>query len=239
VLAALCLLLAGCAGSATKDSLAPDEGPADLYVNLSSEYLKLGQLEPALTHAQRALAEDRGSARAHYMLGLVQQRLGRDQEAEAEIAEAVRLEPDNPEFRNALGFMLCNNGRYDAAITEIEKALANPLYQTPEVALMNAADCALRNNRESAAETFLRRALTRSPDYPPALFAMAERSYAGGAYNEARGYLARYSRVGTTTPQALLLAARIERKLGNAKEAGALEAALRQRFPDSPEIMQL
>jgi type IV pilus assembly protein PilF len=104
---------------------------------------------------------------------------------------------------------------------------------------MNAADCARRNNRDSQAETYLRRALTRSPNYPPALFAMAERTFARGDYKEARGYLARYSRVGPTTPAALLLAARIERKLGNTTEAKSLEAALRQRFPDAPEIMQL
>jgi type IV pilus assembly protein PilF len=239
LLAALCLFLAGCGSVRNKDSLAPDEGPADLYVDLSAEYLKLGQLEPALQHAQRALAEDRKSARAHYMLGLVQQRLGREQEAEDEIAEAVRLAPDNPDFRNALGFVLCGRGRYDAAIAEIEKAIANPLYKTPQVALMNAANCAERHGRNSDAETFLRRVLTRSPNYPPALFAMAQRSYARGDYKEARGYLARYSRVGATTPQALLLAAHIERKLGNAREAQALESALRRRFPDAPEIMQL
>jgi type IV pilus assembly protein PilF len=106
LLGGLCLLLGSCGSSEKKDSLNPDDGPADLYVNLSAEYLKLGQLEPALAHAQRALAEDRKSARAHYMLGLVQQRLGRQQEAEAQIAEAVRLEPDNPDFRNAWGYML-------------------------------------------------------------------------------------------------------------------------------------
>jgi type IV pilus assembly protein PilF len=238
-LAGLCVALAGCGSSPEKNSLSPDESPADLYVSLSAEYLRRGQLDAALQRAQRAVAEDKKSAGAHYMLAIVQQRLGQDKLAETHFSEAVRLQPNNPDYRNAWGYVLCTQGRYEAAIAEIEKALADPLYQTPAVALMNAADCAERHKRSSDAERYLREALTRAPNYPPALLAMAERSYERGDYPQARGYLARYSRTGPTTPGALLLAARIERKLGNPKEAKALEASLRQQFPDAPEIMQL
>jgi type IV pilus assembly protein PilF len=239
LLGGLCLLLSSCGSSEKKDSLNPDEGPAELYVQLSEEYLRQGQLEPALQNAKRALAEDNKSGRAHYAMGAVLQRLGREEDAAQRFSHALRLDPDNPDFQTAWGLVLCSRGNYKQAVAEIEKAAKNPLYQTPEAALISAARCAERHNHDSDAEAFARQALSRSPNYHPALFAMAELTYGRGAYAEARTYMIRYSRVGPSTPAALLLAARIERKLGNTTEAKSLEAALRQRFPDAPEIMQL
>lgn len=233
------VLLCGCGSTAKQDPLGPKESPADLYVDLAEEYLRLGKRDIALQAAERALAEDKKSGRAHYMLAIVEQRLGREQKAEKHFAEAVRLEPDNPDFRTAWGLVLCTQGRYDDAIAEIETALSNPLYENPEVGLMSAARCAERHGRDNQAETYLRQALTRAPNYAPALFAMAERKYTQGAYEDARNYLARYSGVGVPTPQALLLAARIEQRLGNRQQAKALAAALRQRYPDAPQTMQL
>lgn len=239
--AVLAMSLAGCGaiGRKNEPGVAAGESPADLYVDLSAEYLRRGQIDAALERAQRAMAADGKSGRAHYMLALVYQRMGEQQPAEQHFRQAVDLQPKNPEFRNAWGYVLCNQGRYDEALAQIRQAAENPLYQTPEVALMNGADCARRARRDSQAEAFLRDALRRNPAYAPALFAMANRSFERGDYQGARAFLARYSRVGSVTPAALLLAARTERKLGNATEAKALEASLRERFPDAPEVMQL
>lgn len=234
-------LLGGCASTGTKDSASPsaEESPADLYVSMASAYFQRGQIDAAYDRARQAIAEDDKSAAAHYMLALVHQQLGQVQEADREFDEAVRLDPQNPMFRNAWGTVLCRQKRYQEAIGQFKQAVDKPLYKTPEIALTNAADCSLRAGKDTQAETFLREALTHNPAYGPALLAMAQRSYKVGAYQEARDYMARYSRVGQATPAALLLAARIEQRLGNTKNAKALETSLRRRFPDSPEIMQL
>jgi Tfp pilus assembly protein PilF len=49
----------------------------------------------------------------------------------------------------------------------------------------------------------------------------------------------RYGQVGQPTPDALLLASRIEGKLGNKATAKDLADALRKRYPDAPQIMDL
>lgn len=234
--------LGGCGGGAAARRGAPDlepnESPADLYVDLAAEYFRRGQLEAALQRAERALQEDRRSPRAHYMMAILRQHLGEPQAAEKGFAEAVRLAPNNPEFRNALGFVICSQGRYDEAIEQMRLAFDNPLYATPEVALMNAADCARRSQRAAQSETFLQQALTRNPSYAPALLALARLNLERGDYEAARGYLARYSRFAEPTPEALALAIQIERRLGNPREAQAIEAALRQRFPDASQTLQ-
>lgn len=234
------LVLSGCAGTPSSSERLPEgESPADLYVDLATEYVQRGQLETALGRARQAVAADRKSARAHYILAIVYQRLGKTAEAQQEFAAAVKRAPSNPAYRNAWGAVLCAQGQYDAGLTEIKKALADPLYQGPEVALMNAADCSRRAGREEAFERYLHQSLERNPDYPPAALELAKLAYQRGDYQRARVFLTRYSRVGETTPEALLLAARIERQLGHLKLARLLERSLRQRFPDSPEVLQL
>jgi len=244
LLAALvaCVLLSACGGGAAKKSstdITANESPGDLYVNMAAAYYQRGQMNEALDRALQGMAQDKRNPRAHYVLGIIYQRLGKTKEARQYFAEAVRIEPNNPDFLNAHGSMLCLERKYAEALAQFEKALADPLYRSPEVARMNAADCARRSNRRAESERYLREALSTNPNFAPALLAMAKLSFERGAYPDARHYMARYSRVGQTTPEALLLASRIEAQLGNKKGAKALAEALQARFPDAPELMQL
>lgn len=236
----LALSLTGCASGFKKSSEVPEgESPADLYVDLATEYIQRGQLDTALARAKQAVAADRKSARAHYILAIAYERLGDRQQAQREFAEAVKRAPKNPDYRNAWGAMLCADGQYDAGLREIQTALADPLYQGREVALMNAADCSLRAGRRGDFERYLQQALERDPNFAPALLELAKLAYQRGDYQSARSLMTRYSRTGTTTPEALLLAARIERQLGNLTLARTLENALRKRYPQSREVIEL
>jgi type IV pilus assembly protein PilF len=234
-------LLTGCGGMGTKGDIPSQAGdsPADLYVEMAAEYLRLGQLDAAFERGRQAIAQDNGNARAHYIMALIYQRLEETESATKEFQTAMRLAPDDPVFLNAWGTVLCTRGKYSEALAHFEQALEDPLYSTPELALTNAADCARRAGRSAQSEAFLSRALKRNPLYPPALLAMARRVYDRGDYQAARGYLSRYGQVGQPSPSVLLLAAQVERKLGNAANAKKLEAALRERYPDAPEALQL
>ncbi len=245
VAALLCgaVVVGGCGGAQAKRQatglLDPQESPADLYVNMAAAYYQRGQLDAALERGLRAVHEDKRNANAHYVLSIVYQRLGKRTEADRHFAEALRLEPDNPEYRNAQGTILCSGGRYAEANAAFTAALDNPLYATPEVALMNASDCSRRAGRTADAERYLRQALSRNGQYAPALLAMARLNYERGEHALARDYMARYGRVGRATPAALLLAHNIEAKVGDSASAEALAETLRRQYPDAPEVMEL
>ncbi|MBK1631008.1 type IV pilus biogenesis/stability protein PilW [Thiohalocapsa halophila] len=243
LLICLILLTACGGGQAKRESTAlgldQESSPGDLYVNMAAAYFERGQLNAALEHGLRALKEDKRNADAHYVLAIIYRRLGKSSEADAHFADALRLEPRNPEFLNAHGTMLCVERDYEEALALFRQAAANPLYQTPEVALMNASDCSRRAGSLRDAERFLREALSRNASYPPALLAMAQLAYERGEHQSARDYMTRYGRVGRPTPAALLLAYRIEAKLGNRESATTLADALRRRYPDAPEVMEL
>ncbi len=240
LLVLLALTLSGCGHALGQRTHMPEgESPADLYVDLATEYVQRRQWEIALERAQQAVATDRRSARAHYILAIVYEQLDQREEAQRAFATAVRRAPRNPDYRNAWGAVLCAEGRHDEGLGEIAAALADPLYKGQDVALMNAADCSRMAGRDADVKRYLQQALARNPNFSPALLELAKLQYRQGDYQSARSLMARYSHTGVATPDALLLAARIERQLGNAPLARTLERTLRQRFPHSPEVIEL
>lgn len=237
-----CVLLTGCSGGKNSKLAAADaaaDSPANLYVGLASAYYERGQMAAALQNGERAVQADNKNANAHYVLALIHQRLGQSKEAEQAFTTALRIAPANPDILNGYGRMLCYAGKYREANQHFEKALENPLYQTPEVALMNAVKCAERANQGTDAEPYLRKALTANPNFAPALYSMAELSLNRGAYQESYEYMVRYFRVGQVTPDSLLLGSRVLSGLGRPKDAEAMADTLRKRFPDSTQVMQL
>jgi type IV pilus assembly protein PilF len=235
--------LTACAGSALRDSSAPksdgDESPGDLYVKLAVEYLKAGQTETALQKARKALEEDGGNAQAHSVMALVYQRLGQDQLAEEHFRKAIGLKPKDPYVLNAYASFLCDRRKFSEADKQYQKALANPLYPTPWVAMTNRGTCAKRSGNSSKAETYFRQALNANPSFGPALAALAELAYDRGDYKQARTHLDRYFKVSQPTAGVLLLAVRVERKLGSRKRANTYAQMLNQTYPSSREALQL
>ena len=68
--------------------------------------------------------------------------LGESGPADNNFQKAVALAPNDPDIRNNYGLFLCDTGQYQKGLTQLDVALANPLYNTPVRALDNAARCA-------------------------------------------------------------------------------------------------
>ncbi len=125
------------------------------------------------------------------------------------------MDSKNPYALNAYGSYLCKLGEYQKALPYFDRALQNPLYQTPWVALANAGYCARKAGDLSMAQSYLLKALERNPGFAMALYQMAEVRFAQGRYMSARAYLQRYREVAKPTAQMLYLSILTERKLGN------------------------
>jgi type IV pilus assembly protein PilF len=234
------LLLGACGGNPARDpSLQPGQSPADLYVALSAEYYRRGDMETALLNAQKGLEKDDSNPRVHNVLATIYQQLDRKELAEKHFQTALRLDPSDSFTHTAWGNFLCEQKRYSEAQAEFRKALDNPLFNSPWLALGSAGACARSAGDPRQAEDYLHQALTANPRYSPALLEMAEIDYAAGRYKSARGYLERYFQARGYSPKALLLAARVERKLGATKRARAYEQTLRKTYPDAPEVIYL
>jgi type IV pilus assembly protein PilF len=240
------LLLAACTDGAVRDgdatgdlSAVGKESPGNLYVNLAVEYLRQGQIETALQKAKKALSEDSANAQAHNVIALIYQRLGQAQLAEKHFLTAVGLQPEDPYILNAYASFLCDRRKFADAESQYKKAIANPLYPRPWVAMTNMGTCSRRSGDRSKAETYYRQALGRRPTFAPAVAGLAELDYERGRYKSAKAHLDSYFRVAQPTPQVLLLAVKVERKLGSRKRADTYAQLLRKTYPSSREASQL
>jgi len=233
------LLLTACASGNKELGISKEESPGDLYVRIAAEYYRLGEIEPALQNAQKALEADSDNAQAHSVLATIYQRLEQGELAEKHFRTALRLAPKDPYALTAWGNYLCDKGKYSEAGAQYEKALSNPLFNAPWIAHTQAGACARKAGQRSKAEEHLRRALSANPRYTAALYEMAELNYAQGRYKSARNYLDRLFKMRGYTPKSLLLGVRVERKLGSRKRARNYEKLLRKRYPDAPEVLSL
>lgn len=208
-------------------------------IQLSAGYLQRGQLDFAKEKLDKALEIDAGNVRANNMMALLQWRLGDNKQAERYFRKAVTARPGDPEAFNNYGVFLCRLGRIDMAEPWFKKALADPFYNTPAQAAINAGVCLMQKPAPTVAEDYFRQALKIDPKLPVALYQMAKISYDSGRTLAARGFIQRYFEAAGDTPESLLLATRIERALRNKNDAASYALRLRGKFPNAPETQQL
>lgn len=243
----LSLFLAACASgsgsnsrpAAAVDPDSPKAKAAALYTDLGQKYMAQGKLEVALENLNKALAADNRYANAHTVIGLLYERIGDNTKAEDHYRRAVELMPKSGNENNNYGAFLCKLGRYEESSAYFVRAVADPFYKTPVVALTNSGTCAIKGGKLDVAERDLRTALEREPDNSEALFQMATVLYRKDDFFKARAFIQRYEAVGQQSADALLLGRNIELRLGNGKTAQDYTRRLRERYPDSEQSRSL
>ena len=250
--AAALTVLGGCAtGGATRPSSVVDapaksdpDNPRTKAAKENTElglgYMRQGKLEVALEKLTKALAAEPRYTDAHTVIAVLYEQIGDKAKAEEHYRRAVQLRPKSGNENNNYGWFLCNTlGRYDESAVYFEKAVADPFYQTPVVALTNAGACAIKAGKPEAAEKDLRLALERDPNQASALLGMASIQYGKNDFFKARAFIQRYEAVGQASAESLLLGRNIELRLGNASAAVDYTRRLRERFPDSEQARAL
>lgn len=103
--------------AALKHALRLDPTLVRTHVALGDLYMSaLHKPEQAVSAYRNAIAQDTGHAGAHYALGVTLQSLGKHTEAEGELREAGRLNPDNPLPLNSLAEVLAAQGKAEEAL---------------------------------------------------------------------------------------------------------------------------
>lgn len=235
----IALVVSACASTAEDDAEVRKRKLVNTNVQLAVEYMQRGQLDYAKENVERALELDRDNSNANLIAALLWIRLKDMDKAERYFEQAVELDPQNSEAQNNFGVFVCGRGRYLDAIKHFDAALLNPLYKTPEAAAENAGLCLIKAHRVSRAETYFRKALNYQPRATRALLGMAKVSYTKGRMLSARGFLQRYFATGQDTPEALLLAVKVERALGARDQQASYELRLKGKFPDSKEAQEI
>jgi len=254
-LALTLLIAATLAGCATKPATPPpapqqDEPPvksqqatplqrAQIRTELAAGYYERGQMDIALEELGAAKALDPNYPKIYNIYGLVYAMLGEPAKAEENFRQAIALAPDDSQIRENWGAYLCGTSRAREAMPEFERVLKDPLYKTPEIALINAGKCSASLGQTKEAEEYLRRALSASPGNPTATYNLALLAYRDKRVGEARAWIRPALQQPTPSPEALYLGVCIERKQGEPETERSYASQLRNRWPDSPEARAL
>lgn len=221
----------------TPPQLADDLTRAKARTDLGLAYLREGRYDVALDETQAALAVKDSYAPAHNVMALVRMALGQREQADASFRQAVRLAPENPEYASNYGWFLCQTGKVKEAYVQLNRALTNPLYKTPAIALHNMGVCALIDKDDIAGESYLFRALKLDPNNLRAYYLLAEIDYRRKRYDDARDWLRKLHAKIDPTAETVWLALRIDRKLGDRRSEATNTGVLRGKFRDSPEYI--
>ncbi|HEY8682883.1 MAG TPA: type IV pilus biogenesis/stability protein PilW, partial [Rhodanobacter sp.] len=212
---------------------------ARVHTELGQRYMANGDLQSALEKLNMALKYDPGYAPAHTVIAVLYERINKLPEAEMNYRQAVALEPTKGEVNNNLGQFLCRTGKSAEAMTYFKKAVADPFYKTPDMALTNEGVCQLQSNDFAGAETSFRDAIARNPNNADALLQLANTLYLHNDAFRARAFFQRYDALGQSTAAALKLGYDIESRLGNRDGAQTYSKRLQSQFPDSEQAHAL
>ncbi|MDO8704524.1 MAG: type IV pilus biogenesis/stability protein PilW [Sulfuricaulis sp.] len=236
----LVVTVAGCASSAKREAQQEKkEKITETHVMLGAGYLQRGQLDVAKQELEKALKQSPKNSQANNIMAVLQWRLKDYSEAERFFRQAIASDGKNPSALHNYGAFLCDRGKLDEGVRHLDVAAGNALYPYTAEVNLNAGICLMKKPSPAVAEKYLREALKINPKLPGALFHMAKLSLDSGQSLPARGFIERYFQSSEDTPEALLLAVKIEHALRDKNAKASYALRLRTKFPTSPEAGQL
>lgn len=220
----------GDAGGARAADARADRGPAESRVLYFQARVAQdsGDYESALYFLHRALKREPRNALFRHELGSLYRQLQAGRRARRQLRAAVRLAPDNPEYRFTLGQAWLDAGRPAFAQRHFEPLAA----AGDEQALAGLADIYTSRGLERQARETYRQLLARRPDYHEARLNYAILLEEARRPEEALAQLARVRAADPENRAAALLEARLHRQAGALDRAAALYGQLAADRPD-------
>jgi type IV pilus assembly protein PilF len=231
--------LGACSNNGQLGRKATPAQQAATNVQLAIEYMKLNKLADSREFIERALTQDPGNPNVQLTAGLVYERLNDMPKAEKAYATAGRLGKNDPNIQNDYAGFLCRTGKSAAGEKLFVDVARNPLYQTPEVALVNAGVCARSTGDMLDAQRYFNRVLAIRPNMPEALLQLGNVAIDQGDGAGALDYVQRYLAVNPATPEVLWLGFRAQRKLGDATAAAVFARRVQSEFPNSEQAQMM
>jgi type IV pilus assembly protein PilF len=242
----LVLALGGCASpqqvgtTASGDLVTPsDESDtrkrARIRLELAVGYFEEGKIDFALDEVKQVIVTDPTISDAHNLRGLIYMRMNENRLAEESFRRAIALNPRDADALQNLGWMQCQQGRYEDAGRSFAAALTNPLYKGRAKTLMSHGVCQARAGQVAEAEKTLARAYELEPGNPIIGYNLANLLYRRGDTVRAQTVIRQLNNGEYANAESLWLGIKVERRLNDRLAMQQLGEQLRKRFGTSPE----
>ena len=194
-------------------------------------------MDVALEELGEAIKLDPTNAQIYNVYGLVYAMLGEDAKARAELPAGARARAERLRDPPELGLVPVHaRPRARSRSPSSSWRVRNPLYKTPEIALINAGKCCEAIGDRKRAEEYLQARARDQPGNPRRRVQPgAARRTGKRALDEARALMKRVMAQTSPPPEALYLGMCIERKLGDRPSEASYVSQLRNRYPESAE----
>ncbi|MBX3659319.1 MAG: type IV pilus biogenesis/stability protein PilW [Ramlibacter sp.] len=238
--------LAGCAskpggaGGTQADILTESDEPegrkrARIRMELAVGYFEQGQTKIALDELKQVIQLDPSFPDAYNLRGLIYMRLNDFNQAEESFKRAVALNPRDANAHHNFGWLLCQRARYSESFTELDLAMANPLYGERAKTLMAKGLCQARAGLRAEAEQSLARSYELDAGNPVTGFNLANLLFQRGEFTRAQFYIRRLNNSELANAESLWLGIKVERRMNDRVAMQQLAEQLRKRFPQSKE----
>jgi type IV pilus assembly protein PilF len=215
------------------------QAAAKINMQLGLGYLQEGNLPIAKEKLERARSMDPHNPEIHGAMALLDERLGKDKDADKEFRTALELDSHDPAMLNNYAVFLCSHERADEGVRYFEQAASNPLYPTPWAAYTNAGVCMRAVHRDAEAAQRFARALRANPAYSEAVYQASDLDFQQHKLPDARFRIDVFLLTNPSTPDLLLLAYRIAQAQNDAVAQQRYAARLAQEFPNSDQARAL
>ena len=246
ILAAL-VGLAGCANrpgeagaSTSPDIMTASDEPearrrARIRMELAVGYFEQGQTNVALDELKQVIAGDPTFPEAYNLRGLIYMRLNDMRQAEDSFRRAVALNPRDANTQHNLGWLLCQQGRYDESFRAFEQVMTNPIYADRAKTLMTQGLCEARAGRKAEAERSLARSYELDPANPITGYNLANLLFQRGELARAQFMIRRLNNTDLANAETLWLGIKVEQRMNDPVAMEQLGDQLKKRYPQSRE----
>jgi type IV pilus assembly protein PilF len=240
------LALAACAnlpdvgGTSGRDIMTASDEPesrrrARIRMELAVGYFEQGQTNVALDELKQVIASDPTFPEAHNLRGLIYMRLNDMRQAEESFRRAVALDPRDANTLHNLGWLQCQQARYDESFKTFSQVLAQPMYTDRAKTLMAQGLCQARAGRTAEAEKSLAHSYELDAANPITGYNLANLLYRRGDLSRSQFYIRRLNNSDMANAETLWLGVKVERRLNDRTAMTQLGDQLKKRFPQSAQ----
>ncbi len=180
------ILISGCATVSVEELK-----EAEFHYKMGVSHLNEGNIQMAFVDFQKAYRITPDNKEILNSLGLVYLQLEEFEKAKNLFLRAVSIDSEFSEAYNNLGVTYSKRGQWTEAIDAFKKALANPLYQTPERAFYNLGMSYYRVRQYGPAIDAFKDAIKRAPLFSLPYYGLALAYNKESRYGDASAIIAR------------------------------------------------
>jgi len=157
------VVLIGCAAGNIEEQAAPTL-PDDVYEEILTHY-RNHQYDLVKQYISRCQESGVRDKRLYFLSGILAFQSQNNEQAKTAFQQAIELDPEYSDAYNNLGILYLADKEYAKAESSFHNALKNPLYLTPEIALVHLGKVMEAKDNFAAAEQYYRQAIKYKPGF--------------------------------------------------------------------------